>query len=233
MVSLNKTKRGLFIVLEGLDRVGKSSQVSMLRDSSILNSHSPVYLQRFPDRTTHTGKELNEMLSNNKKIGAKATHLLFSFNRWEKMEDLKKKLLDEGASVIADRYAFSGVVYSLANGVDKEYCLHPDRGLIRPDLVIQLDMELEDLRKREGYGNEIYENDDFQAKVKENYKCFANKIYWRKLDSNKSKETLHVEIAGVVKQLIESYEINGETGNLKLNGYPRAICEDLFMSNDI
>ena len=44
----------------------------------------------------------------------KASHLLFSFNRWEKREEILK-LLESGVHCIVDRYAFSGVVYSIAN----------------------------------------------------------------------------------------------------------------------
>lgn len=230
----SQKKRGLFIVFEGLDRVGKSSQVNLLKDSLSSYLNTTVHLQRFPDRTTHTGKELNELLNNNKKIGAKATHLLFSFNRWEKMEDLKDKIMNQGACVIVDRYAFSGVVYSIANGVDKDYCLYPDKGLLRPDVVIQLDMNLEVLNKREGYGNEIYEKDEFQAKVKQNYNYFSDKIYWKKLDADKPKDELHNEIMLLIKDLIDKFESgNSETCSQQLNGYPQTIYEDLFMSEDV
>ena len=44
----------------------------------------------------------------------RATHLLFSINRWEKREEMLNMLLS-GQHVIVDRYAFSGVVYSIAN----------------------------------------------------------------------------------------------------------------------
>jgi dTMP kinase len=43
-----------------------------------------------------------------------ASHLLFSFNRWEKREQLLS-LLERGVNVIVDRYAYSGVVYSVCN----------------------------------------------------------------------------------------------------------------------
>jgi dTMP kinase len=44
----------------------------------------------------------------------KASHLLFSFNRWENREKILENLMN-GYNVIVDRYAFSGVVYSVAN----------------------------------------------------------------------------------------------------------------------
>lgn len=44
----------------------------------------------------------------------RASHLLFSLNRWEKREEILTKL-GKGINLICDRYAFSGVVYSNAN----------------------------------------------------------------------------------------------------------------------
>jgi dTMP kinase len=44
----------------------------------------------------------------------RASHLLFSLNRWEKREEILNSL-DKGTNVIIDRYAFSGIVYSIVN----------------------------------------------------------------------------------------------------------------------
>jgi thymidylate kinase len=47
-------------------------------------------------------------------MAAQASHLLFSFNRWEKREEMLA-LLEKGVNIVCDRYAFSGVVYSVCN----------------------------------------------------------------------------------------------------------------------
>ena len=71
-------------------------------------------------------------------MGNEAVHLLFSMNRWE----MKRQLVDvlqSGQDVVCDRYAYSGVAYSVAKGLDFQWCLGADRGLVLPDLVLYFD----------------------------------------------------------------------------------------------
>lgn len=208
-------KRGKLIVLEGLDRVGKSSQVELL-SNYFKNKGELVEVQRFPDRSTYSGKILNDILVNNKNMSVKASHLLFSFNRWEKMDEIEQKLTNK-INLIVDRYAFSGVAYSIANGAPKNYTLVPDEGLIRPDLVLQLDLPINIIKNRDGFGEEKYEKEEIQLKVQESYKLFHNKKYWKLVDANNSKEEIHNEIV----KLVESIgDISDE------------IKKDLFMSDE-
>ena len=71
-------------------------------------------------------------------MGNEAVHLLFSMNRWENKSQLME-ILRSGTDIVCDRYAYSGVAYSVAKGLDFEWCLGADRGLILPDLVIYFD----------------------------------------------------------------------------------------------
>lgn len=75
--------RGALIVLEGLDRSGKSSQSMRLLSFLEGLGHS-TELWRFPDRTTSIGQMISSYLSNESQLDDYTTHLLFSANRWEK-----------------------------------------------------------------------------------------------------------------------------------------------------
>ena len=61
-----------------------------------------------------TSQHINDLLANLKSMTYRATHLLFSLNRWERREDILNEL-EKGNTVLVDRYAFSGVVYSVAS----------------------------------------------------------------------------------------------------------------------
>lgn len=75
-----------------------------------LTTHKFYYL----DRETPTGKMLNEYLMNKEfKHPDESIHLLFSANRWEQ-RDVMLKDLEEGTTLVCDRYAYSGVAYSAA-----------------------------------------------------------------------------------------------------------------------
>lgn len=75
--------RGAFIVLEGADRAGKSTQCQLLVDHLKARGVA-AELWRFPDRTTAVGKMINSYLTSQSEIDDAAVHLLFSANRWEK-----------------------------------------------------------------------------------------------------------------------------------------------------
>jgi chloramphenicol 3-O-phosphotransferase len=61
-------KRGAFILFEGLDRCGKTSQSIRLAENLQKKRALPVAHMRFPERTTAIGKMLNAYLTNNAEL---------------------------------------------------------------------------------------------------------------------------------------------------------------------
>lgn len=113
--------RGALIVIEGVDRSGKSTQCKKLVKSlEKLNIKSKLI--SFPDRSTSTGKLIDEYLRNKEcKLNDQVIHLLFSANRWENVEKMKS-LLNNGVTLIVDRYSYSGIVFSTVK--KSMYMLH-------------------------------------------------------------------------------------------------------------
>lgn len=107
----------------------------------------------FPDRSTSIGSLINAYLTNAQELSDQVIHLLFSSNRWERVKGIRNDLL-AGTTIICDRYAYSGVAYSVAKGLDFDWCCAPDRGLPRPDAVFYLRSKPEELQARGGYGEE-------------------------------------------------------------------------------
>lgn len=71
------------------------------------------------------------------------------------MQEIESKL-SSGVSVVCDRYLYSGVAYSTAKGLDQQWCLQPEKGLLKPDIIVYLKAQPEELAKRAGYGEERY-----------------------------------------------------------------------------
>jgi len=182
------SKRGALIVLEGLDRSGKSSQCLKLA-SSLTSEGFPVEAWRFPDRTTAMGKMISAYLSSKEDMDDRAIHLLFSANRWEKRSLMEAKL-KAGTSLIVDRYSYSGVAFSAAKGLDLSWCKAPEVGLPAPDLVLYLDIAPEKAAERGGYGGERYEQLDFQRKVAELYTALSDSA-WQIVDASLSIDSVH------------------------------------------
>ncbi|KAL7563094.1 hypothetical protein ACA910_022586 [Epithemia clementina (nom. ined.)] len=188
--------RGAFVVLEGIDRSGKTTQCKMLLQRFLQAGLAATGI-KFPNRTTATGQIINDYLQSQQNLDDRAIHLLFSANRWEASHDIAKTLYD-GKSVICDRYAYSGVAFSSAkvggvrpvNDKDKEnnddgnqndesplqepllsldWCRAPDRGLPAPDCVIFLQLSPAQAEERGGYGEERYEQRDMQIRVRKRF----------------------------------------------------------------
>ena len=105
-------QRGVFIVFEGCDRSGKTTQVIKLVER-LNKSGQAAVMRRFPDRTTSIGSVINSYLGCKKELEDHVVHLLFSANRWEVERDIVDTLM-AGTHVFIDRYAYSGVAFSAA-----------------------------------------------------------------------------------------------------------------------
>lgn len=143
--------RGAFIVVEGPDCSGKTTQCRLLREE-LISSGSPAVSVRFPDRTTYVGSMIDQYLTGKMDLDSRVAHLLFSANRWENVKKLEHLLLSEGQNVICDRYAYSGVAYTAAilGQEHTGWCRFSDMGLPAPDVVILLDVSQDETERREG-----------------------------------------------------------------------------------
>ncbi|KAH0650831.1 hypothetical protein KY289_031070 [Solanum tuberosum] len=189
------SSRGALIVLEGLDRCGKTSQSGRLYkylDEQGLSVES----WRFPDRNTGVGQMISSYLANKSQLDDHAIHLLFSANRWEKRSLMEEKL-KSGTTLIVDRYSYSGVAFSSAKGLDIEWCKAPEIGLLAPDLVVYLDISPEKAAERGGYGDERYEQLEFQKKVAGSYLSLRDSS-WKVIDATLSIEDVEKKLREVV-----------------------------------
>ena len=143
-------RRGSFIVLEGVDRCGKTTQSQRLVQK-LLAAGLAATSWRFPDRTTATGQIINEYLTNHQtNLSDQAIHLLFAANRWEAP---LQETLAKGTTIVCDRYAYSGVAFTAAKDnpdLSLDWCRAPDRGLPAPDCVLYLDLTPEQAAERGG-----------------------------------------------------------------------------------
>lgn len=163
-----KPVRGAFIVFEGMDRAGKTTQAKLLQQRCI-EEGKDVCFMRFPDRTTPIGQMIDAYLKGQTEIEDHVIHLLFSANRWEALGTIQAALAG-GQTIICDRYYHSGIVYSAAKqnpSLPLSWAKAPEVGLPRPDLVLFLDLEESVARQRGGWGGEVYEKGEMQRRVRE------------------------------------------------------------------
>ncbi|XP_011045182.1 PREDICTED: thymidylate kinase isoform X4 [Populus euphratica] len=195
--------RGALIVLEGLDRSGKTSQSSRLLSYLEGLGHS-TELWRFPNRSTSVGQMISAYLSNKSCLDDRTIHLLFSANRWEK-RSLMETQLKNGTTLVVDRYSYSGVAFSSAKGLDIEWCKAPEVGLLAPDIVLYLDIPPEKAAERGGYGGERYEQLEFQKKVAKCYQALCDSS-WKVIDACQPIEDIEKQLQDAVLDHVRACE---------------------------
>ena len=201
--------RGLLIVLEGIDQCGKTTTSKLLKNK-LEELNLKTIIQTFPDKSTLIGNVINSYLQGNTKLSPQESHLLYSLNRHEKKSFMEEKLYNN-YNIICDRYIFSGIAYSLANGLDYNFCLNTEQYLIKPDLTFYFDISISETNKRrKSLKTDIYETLNFQTKVKEAYSKIKNKD-WIIINAEQTPEEItniilkHILNIKNIKQFLEYY----------------------------
>jgi len=201
-LTMNGT-RGTLIAFEGGDRAGKSTQAKQALQWIRETLREPAVLWHFPNRHSATGRLLDTYLSGSTELTGQVAHLLFAANRWERVEELWQ-LLDSGSHVILDRYAYSGVAFSVAaRGLDPEWCLAADRGLPSPDLVLFLDLDPQLASKRGNFGEERYEQLVIQQRVRQ---FFLDRLFqsenWVRISAEQPPDQVQLQCRRAITEML-------------------------------
>ncbi|HDI73374.1 MAG TPA: dTMP kinase [Candidatus Altiarchaeales archaeon] len=189
----------MFIVIEGIDGCGKSTQARLLFEWLMENGHD-VLLTAEPTRN-RIGIFIREILSGSEKADPKTLALLFTADRYEHLENEVGPALSDGKIVISERYFHSTIAYQSAQGVSREWLNDLNYFVLKPGLTILLDVKPEIAIKRikRTETNEIFENRDFLEKVHKEYLRFDDV---KRVDANPRPEIVFDEIKEIVSELI-------------------------------
>jgi dTMP kinase len=175
-------RRGRFVVLDGIDGCGKSTQAERL--AAALESwtgRAPLHLRE--PGSTAAGERIRELLlSTELEIVPGCEALLFAAARRQTLEELVAPALADGRDVVCERFHASTYAYQAAGGG-----LDPDavRDLLRawadepaPDLTVILDLDLDEALRRRGPAGDRIEakGREFLARVADGYRA------WSRLD---------------------------------------------------
>jgi dTMP kinase len=146
--------RGKFIVIEGPDGCGKSTQAKLLAEA-LKKRGLAVLLCREPGGT-EIGEKIRSVLSDdqNRKMTVETELLLYMASRAQLVEERIKPALDAGKTVVCDRFLLSSVVYQgIVGGFTEENVSTVGRcvtGGLEPDKTIVLDLPVRETFKRLG-----------------------------------------------------------------------------------
>lgn len=94
------------------------------------------------------------------------------------------------------------MAFTAAKGLDFEWCKLPEKGLLKPDLVVYLTLTAEAMARRGGFGDERYERTEIQKNVKKMYERMIERPLWEVIDADKSEEELSDELENLVLEKI-------------------------------
>jgi dTMP kinase len=191
-------KKGIFIVIEGLDGSGKTTQATTL--AKRFNQSQNVMLTAEPSQGKIGTFILKGCLYEDKRLPIEAEALLFAADRIEHIHKELKPALDEGKLVICDRYVYSSLAYQGSAGLSLDWIKNINARALQPDFSIFIDVAPERVIERLQRQKSVMET---QQKVREVYLKYVEKGELVRVDGDKPKDVvadeLHATVLGFLK----------------------------------
>jgi dTMP kinase len=207
------TADGMFIVFEGGEGAGKSTQVRRLAETIQALGHEVVVT--FEPGATPTGARLRQILLNRDTTGLSpmGEALLYAADRAQHVATVVRPALERGAVVISDRYVDSSIAYqSGGRGLPESDIRRLSTiatGGLRPDLTVLLDLPPQiGLQRLTGPGDRIeVETIEFHERVREAFLALASQSRERYLivDATTTEDRIHeLAMARTLQLLLSS-----------------------------
>ncbi len=191
--------QGLFIVIEGIDGTGKSTQAKRLAEWFRARGRE-VVLSREPTDGPW-GKKLRESATTGR-LSPEDELECFLNDRREHVEMTIKPALADGKVVILDRYYFSTMAYQGARGFDPAEIRRRNEAFApQPDLLLILDLSIESAHGRIGSRGDTaneFEQRDTLTRCREIFLSLRNEPFARVIDAEPSLNEVSADILAVV-----------------------------------
>ena len=198
---------GLFIVLEGGDASGKTTQARLL--AGRLRSRDRDVVETFEPGATQTGAAIRSLLlDGDSPVDPTTEALLLAADRAQEVDDIIRPALARGADVVSDRFVTSSLAYQgVGRGLGVEKVEKLNRwatGDLEPDVIIVLDVrDAVATSRRDGPGDRLERaGAEFHATVREAYRTLGADRGWVVLDGNDDAEVVSERVWEVVRERI-------------------------------
>jgi dTMP kinase len=196
---------GQFIVLEGGDASGKSTQARLLAER--LRSLDRNVVESFEPGATEAGAAIRAVLLDGTAAVDPITEtLLLAADRAQEVADVVRPALTRGADVVSDRYVPSSLAYQGVGrrvGIDKVEQLNRwATGGLEPDLVVVLDVDDAVVASRRDRPGDRLERAgaEFHAAVRDAYRSLAADRGWALVDGNAGVDDVAGRVWSVVQE---------------------------------
>jgi dTMP kinase len=181
---------GTFIVVEGADGAGTTTQSKKLAEE--LGAY-----WTYEPAGNKVGEKVDEMISSDD-YSPQAIALAFAADRMVHLEEEVVPRLENGETVVCDRYYHSSLVYQPVLGADFDWVRELNREALIPDKTVVLDVSADVGMSRvdeRGPDGNIFENLSFQEKVV---------VRYRELESRLDEDVSVVDATGTREEVFSS-----------------------------
>ena len=209
--------KGKFIVFEGIDGSGKTTQINQLSKwligSGLIPENNKLVITREPGGTK-LGKSIRSLLldtSSEKSPGSITELLLYAADRSQHVNEIIRPTLDKGDWVISDRFCGSTLAYQ---GYGRKLDINLIKDLeaiatqgIAPDITFLLDIPIEEsIRRRMNRKDDRIEKEgrEFLSNVSLGFQALSEDSNWKKISAINSEENIISEIKSEIKKLIKT-----------------------------
>ncbi len=191
-------KKGRFIVFEGLDGSGQSTQ------AEILSRHLKGQLTKEPTNNL-IGGLIRGQLQGDWKTEPECLQLLFTADRAHHLEKEILPLLNKGIDVVCDRYMFSTIAFGSLGIDDWQWLKDLNKRFLLPDIVFYLKVSPKSCIKRikENRNSfELFEKEKKLEKIEKGYEALAKEYsIFKVIDGEREIKEIAEEVKSITLSL--------------------------------
>lgn len=191
--------KGKFIVVYGMNNLGKTTMVNGLIDFLKSKGKDTVYLKYPIYNLEPTGPRINRYLreGNPENLNPTTVQQIYSDNRRDYELELKK-MIDEGKWVIAEDYKGTGIAWGMIGGATVEEMEEINKNLFDADLSILLDGERFLTGIEIGHTHESAT--DLWPKGRQIHLDLAKRYDWKVANANQTIEEVLNSVIKIIKE---------------------------------
>jgi dTMP kinase len=192
---------GLFVIFEGIDGTGKSTQHHLLAEK--LEQLGYAVVSTFEPTEGPFGQKIRELFVDRGAVSNEEELELFIADRDQHVQEVLKPALADGCVVVCDRYYLSTVAYQGANGMDPDYIMKRNKDFPVPDLAIILEIEptqgIQRIQNQRNENPNTFEEESNLTKVAAIFTSMQHP-YIKRICASDSIEIVHNQVLKAVKE---------------------------------
>ena len=202
---LQRPNSGTFIVFEGLDGSGSSTQISLLADYLEHEGYKVLVVKQ--PSPNMIGGLIRGQLTHDWHTSPECLQLLFAADRAHQVEREIIPALRAGAIVLADRHLYSSIAFGQVDGLGKDWLWAINSQVPEPDAVILMKVAPEECMariKKTRFTQELFEQIEKLRTVWGHYEEIATHVHQcHVVNGERPKDVVAKEIQSIIAPYIK------------------------------